>query len=60
MTDEIASDVDIDGKDAILAAATADAAAVSQQRAANQEEGAEMTNNVNSMIDSTQFDQFVD
>lgn len=60
VTDEISENVDIDQKDAILAAATADAAAISQKMKDNSEGGDQASENVNSLIDSTQFDQFVD
>lgn len=52
--------MDNDQKDAILAASVADAAAISQKMKDNSEGGESAAENVNSLIDSTQFDQFVD
>lgn len=60
VTDEISENVDIDQKDAILAASVADAAAISQRMKDNSDGGEPANENVNSLIDSTQFDQFVD
>ena len=51
--------MDNDQKDAILAASVADAAAISQKMKDNSEGGESAAENVNSLIDSTQFDQFV-
>ena len=53
VTDEIADNVDVDQKDAILAASVADAAAISQRMKDSQDGGEEGHESVNSLIDST-------